>query len=158
MKRFLGIAAILAGCGSDPVDAEGTYSVAVTNRDNGCSFANWTIGESAANIQVVITQQDDNASATVTGGTGGLLTLWLGSNVFSGKVSGNQLDLLLTGTRAQTTGNCTWTVNGEIDARLNGDTLVGRINYVGASNDASDCTPIEGCVTYQDLNGTRPPR
>jgi hypothetical protein len=158
MKRFLGIAAILAGCGSDPVDAEGTYSVAVTNRDNGCSFANWTIGESAANIQVVITQQDDNASATVTGVTGGVLNLWLGSNVFAGKVNGNQLDLLLTGTRAQTTGNCTWTVNGEIDARLNGDTLVGRINYVGASNDASDCTPIEGCVTYQDLNGTRPHR
>jgi hypothetical protein len=158
MKHFVGLAAILAGCGTDPVDAEGTYSVAVTNRDNGCNFANWTIGESAANIQVVVTQQGDSASATVTGVTGGVLTLWLGSNVFSGKVSGNQLDLLLTGTRAQTTGNCTWTVNGEIDARLNGDVLVGRINYVGASNDASDCTPIEGCVTYQDFNGTRPPR
>lgn len=158
MKRFLGLAAILVGCGSDPINAEGTYSIAVTSRDNGCNFDNWTVGNTASNIEVVITQEGGAANAEVKGVTGGVLDLWLGARTFIGEVDGDELFLRLTGTRSQTTGNCTWTVNGEIDATLTGDVLVGRINYVGATNDASDCAPIEGCVTYQDFNGTRPPQ
>ena len=158
MKRLVLVTVILAGCGSDPVNAEGTYTIAVTNRDNGCNFANWTVGDSASNIGVVITQQGDNAVADVQGGTRAVLDLWLGSHSFSGNIDGDHLDLTLTGTRSQTTGNCTWTVDGVLDAHLKGDVLTGRINYVGNGNKNSDCAAVTGCVTYQDFNGTRPPR
>jgi hypothetical protein len=156
MKRLL-LLATLAACGSDPVDAEGTYTVAVTNRDNGCNFALWTIGNSASNIGVVINQEGDDVNADVMGLTGAYLDGVLGSSVFQGKVDGNKLDMKITGTTQITTGNC---VDHTIDARLrttlDGDVLTGRIDYtiVGAG---STCTPYDGCVSFQDMNGTRPP-
>jgi hypothetical protein len=158
MKSLALVALILGGCGSDPVDAEGSYTIALTNRDNGCNFTNWTVGNTASNIGVAITQQSDNAVADVQGGAMTVLDLWLGSHTFSGKVDGDHLKLTLTGTRSQTTGNCTWTVDGVLDATLTGDVLEGRINYVGNGNSNTDCAAVTGCVTYQDFNGTRPPQ
>src|SRR5882724_6806025 len=108
-------------------------------------------------IQVTITQSGANATATVTGvgglGIGGLF----GSNVFTGSVDGDALDLKLLGTKSNTTGNCTFTYNGEITGTLTGDTLEGRLNIVGAGNGNPDCVGITGCRTYEDFNGTRPP-
>jgi hypothetical protein len=106
---------------------------------------------------VTITQQGANATATVMGGGGLVLDAVLGGNAFSGKVDGDALDLTLAGTRSNTTGNCTFTYNGEIKATLMTDALTGRINYVAATNGNSDCASIQGCLTFQDFNGTRPP-
>lgn len=161
MKSYLQVAAMfagcLAGCSDDPVDAEGQYTIAVTNRTNGCNFANWTVGDSASNIQVNVTQQGGSAVADVMGGTKALLDFWLGDHSFSGSVDGDHLDLKLTGTKSQTTGNCTWTVDAILDAYLSGDILSGRINYTGNGNNNTDCAAVNGCVTFQDFNGTRPP-
>lgn len=157
MKRWIWLAA-LAACGGDPVDAEGTYTVSVTNRDNGCNFALWTIGNSATNIGVTINQEGEDANADVMGLTGNFLDAVLGSHVFQGKVDGDELDLRITGTAQHTTGNCVdHTINARLLATLDGDVLVGRISYtiVGAG---STCAPYDGCVSYQDMNGTRPPQ
>ena len=157
MRRFLAFA-ILAGCSSSPVDVAGDYTVAVTERDNGCNLQNWTVGMSYTGIQVTITQSSSNATATVMGlgglGIGGVF----GSNVFTGSVNGDTMDLKLLGTKANNTGNCTFTYNGEITGTLTGDTLAGRLNIVGAGNGNPDCTGITGCVTFEDFNGTRPPK
>ena len=91
MKRLIVLAGLvgLSSCGGDPVNAEGTYTINVTNRENGCNFANWTVGESASNIQVVINQQDTNVNADVMGVTRIYLDAILGSHVFEGIVDGN---------------------------------------------------------------------
>jgi hypothetical protein len=157
MKCLLCLVVLAGGCGSDPANVEGQYTIDVTNRDNGCNLANWTVGNSAMNIGVTINQQGANATADVTGGTAVYLDLVLGSHTFSGTVDGADLDLVLAGTRAQTTGNCTYTYDATILATLTGDALAGRINYTPASNGHSDCASIDGCVTYQDFNGIRPP-
>lgn len=156
MKRLL-LLAILAGCGSSPVDAQGNYSISVTNGPNGCNFMNYTVGNSSTGVMVAITQQGTNASADVMGGGGFILDAVLGGHVFTGTVDGDQLDLKLAGTHANQSGNCTYTYNGEIKAALSGDTLTGTIDYVAATNGNSDCASIQGCVTTQDFNGTRPP-
>jgi hypothetical protein len=157
MKRLLWLA-VLAGCASGPVDAQGNYTVAVTNRDNGCNFQNWVVGKQSTGISVVITQQNANATADVQGLAVIGLDALLGGHTFTGKVNGNELDLSLQGTNATTTGNCTYTYNGMIAATLSGDTLTGRISYSAATNGNSDCASIQGCVTFQDFNGTRPPQ
>lgn len=157
MKRWICLA-LLAACGSDPVDAEGTYTVAVTNRENGCNFSGWTIGESASNIPVTINQEGEDADAIVMGLTGAYMNAVLGSNVFQGRVDGNELHLRITGTTELTTGNCAnHTIDAILDAKLTGDVLVGRIDYtiIGMG---SDCAPYDGCISRQDMNGTRPPR
>lgn len=152
------MAAILVGCGSDPVDAEGTWTLSGTNRDNGCNIGNWNVGDSFSAVTVNITQNGDAANADVTGGGGFYLDVLLGGNdIFSGTVDGSDLTLDRQGTRSMTQGNCTFTYNAEMDLRISGDVLTGRLNYRSAHNGNTDCAAVT-CVSYQDVNGTRPPQ
>jgi hypothetical protein len=157
MKRLI-LLVSLAACGGDPVDAEGTYTLSVTNKENGCNFANWTVGDTATNIQAVINQEGSHANADVMGGTRAVLDFILGDHIFSGDVDGNELDLVILGTRSVTMGNCTLTVDSNLLAELDGDVLTGHIDYHYHGNGNSDCAPYDGCTTTQDMNGTRPPQ
>jgi hypothetical protein len=147
----------LAACGDDPVDAEGTYSVGLTNRENGCNFQNWTVGEMTSGVSVVITQNGASALAEVQGIAGGYLNFAFGSNTFSGTVDGDELDLALSGTRPQTSGNCTYTYDGRIQATLTGNALNGTLSYVSNGNDNTDCAAIV-CTSTQEFSGSRPPK
>jgi len=161
MKRLsfltLGVLAVAACGGGDPVDVEGTYSVGLTKRENGCDFQNWTVGEQTSGVTVVITQNDVNAIAEVQGGAGALLDFAFGSNTFSGDVDGDKLHLFLAGTRPQTSGNCTYTYDGRIRATLVGDALNGSLTYSSNGNDNTDCAAIV-CDSVQDFSGSRPPK
>lgn len=148
---------LLVACGSD-VDAAGDYSINVTNRENGCGFDNWTEGETATGIPLTITQSDSEITGEVGGGAGVFLGLVLGSNIFEGSVSGDELDMTLFGSTSASDGNCTFTVNAVFAGELDGDVLTGEIRYTAATNDNPDCVDIEGCASRQELNGTRPPQ
>lgn len=158
MKRLILLVGLVAGCGGDTVNAEGQYTINVTNKDNGCNFQNWTVGDSATNIGVTINQQGTSANADVMGVTRGYLDLVLGSHIFNGTVDGSDLDLKIAGTRSGTQGNCTLTIDAEMLATLNGDVLTGRINYHYRGNGNTDCAPYDGCTSFQEMNGTRPPQ
>lgn len=145
------------GCGGEPANVAGSYTVAVTNGSNGCSFDNWVEGDTASGIPVTITQTGESASAVVEGVTALGLGLLFGSNQFDGEVSGSSLNLVVYGSNSITEGNCTFTYNGVIDAELTGDVLTGEIRYEAATVGNPDCAGIEGCVTVQRFNGTRPP-
>ncbi len=164
--RVLALGAVMVGLfgggacgGDDPVNVEGSFTIAITNRDNGCSFANWTVGESSQGIPVTITQDGAMATATVMGLTGGALNLALGSNMFSGSVDGDQVNLDLFGTRAQMQASCTFTYNAKILGSVDGDTIEGRVEYRAATTTPTnpDCATIQGCLSFQEFNGTRPP-
>lgn len=159
MKRLiLLVAVVAAGCSDDPVNAEGTYTVSVTNRDNGCNFQNWVIDNSAAGIGVVINQEGSDVNADVMGATRIYLDLVLGSHVFQGSVDGDELDMSIQGTQTFTTGNCAdHTIDARLRTTLDGDVLTGKISYTIVGT-GSTCTPYDGCVSYQDMNGTRPPQ
>lgn len=146
----------VAACG-DPADLTGTYTVSVTNRENGCMLDNWTEGNQASNIGVVITQEDDEARADVEGGTGAILDLWLGSSVFTGPVDGDDFVLTIFGESSFTEGNCSYTFNAELDGSIEGDFISGDIRYIAKTNNNPDCATLEGCVTRQSFNGSRPP-
>ena len=157
MKRLI-LLGILAGCSSSPANVGGTYSVTGTNETNGCNIPGWTQGNTFTGVNVVITQSGSSATAIVMGGGGQLfLDALLNTNSFMGSVDGDSVKLKAIGTRPQTSGNCTYTYNAEIDATLAGDELAGKINYTTATNGNSDCAAIKNCDSFQNFNGTRPP-
>lgn len=147
----------MVGCSSEPADVAGSFSIALTNGANGCEFDNWTEGDTAQNIPLTVTQEGENATATVGGAAAVTLNLVLGSNVYQGTVDGDHLRLEIFGTPSANEGNCTFTINSTIDADLSGDVLTGTIDYTKATNGNPDCGQSQGCVTRQNFNGTRPP-
>ena len=160
MKGWILAVAALAGCSGADADVAGNYTVALTNGENGCMFANWTVGAQATGIPMIATQDGSKLTVTIEGGARIYLELLLGSgkNVFSGTVDGDDISVESIGTRAATTGNCTYTYNSKISGTLDGDVLRGRIEYRAADNGNSDCTTVHGCLTSQEYNGTRPPQ
>ena len=154
--RHLVLVMCAAACSSDNGNAAGDYTVSLTNRDNGCSIMNWTIAASS-NATVTLTQSDASVTASVTGLGAVALELVVGGHVYTGKISGDTLDLNLFGTRSNSTGNCTYTYNSEIHAVLDGNVLTGQIDYHTATNNNPDCAAIKDCRSFQDFNGTRPP-
>jgi len=157
MRALVLVACAAAGCSNDYADASGDYTVTVTNRDNACNFGNWTPGDSAA-ASVTLSQNRNNVLAQVTGLGALVLEASIGGHAFTGKIEGDDLALNLFGTRTSSSGNCTYTFNGEIHATLDGDTLTGQLDYVSATNGNSDCAAIAGCKSFQEFTGTRPPR
>jgi hypothetical protein len=149
-------ALLAASCGGS-ANVAGNFSVNLTNKDNGCNFANWTVGQMTTGVPVTITQSGSDVTATITGAAGAFVTLVFGSAVFTGKVDGATLDLTLYGTRSVTMGNCTYTVNGELKGSIVGDVLDGTIDYKSATNGSPDCGAIQDCQSEQAFNGTRPP-
>jgi hypothetical protein len=151
--------ALATACDSEPIELAGSYTIALTNRANGCEFPNWTVGETASNIAFTVTQQGDNITAMVDGVAGLFLDLWIGGRVFQGTVDGHEMDLAIFGTRSQMMGaECTYTINSLIDARVAGDIVTGSITYVAATNGSPTCGQLADCESIQDFNGTRPPR
>ncbi|HEY1550340.1 MAG TPA: hypothetical protein VGG28_21080 [Kofleriaceae bacterium] len=161
MKRF-GLFAVLfvtgVACSSSPTNVAGSYSVQLTNGANGCMFQNYTVGSDTMNVPVTVTQSGSTATATVSGVAGDYLNLVLGSDSFTGSVDGDSLDLQLTGTRALSMGNCAYTYNATLNAALDGNSLMGSVDYTADTNNGSDCGALVGCMTSQDIAGSRPPQ
>lgn len=146
----------VAACGSDDLDAAGDYTVTVTDGLNGCNLPSWTSG-AMSSATVTLTQSSNNVTAVVTGLAAIVLDLGLGGHSFTGKINGSTLELDLFGTRSNSSGNCTYTLNAKIRAVLQGDALTGQIDYTSATNGNPDCGGIAGCDSFQDIAGTRAP-
>jgi len=157
MRRFISFAFVAAAACTSTANVAGDYTVAVTNRDNGCGFAGWTVGAQTTNVQVTITQSGNGITGIVMGGGGFILDAVIGTHTFAGTVSGDKIDMKATGSKTNMQGNCTYTVNGDITGVSSGDVLMGSIDYTGQGNGMTDCAGITGCLSFQDYNGTRPP-
>ncbi len=153
-------AAVACGTSSDPPqDLTGTYTVAVTSKENGCNFQNWNVGQSTSGIPMVVTQQGSNGiTAVIQGAAGAYLTLILGTATFTGSVSGPTGTLTATGTRSGNQGNCAFTVNANMTITLAVNAINGSIAYAPKTNGGTDCGVLNACSSRQDLSGSRPPK
>jgi hypothetical protein len=156
MKRSWLLGLLVACGGGGDANVAGNYTMAITNRDNGCNFNGYMVGAQNT-VGVNITQTDSKLSATVTGGGGFLLALVVGSNIYTGSVDGNDVDLEIIGDIAMNSGNCAFTYNSEIHATADNNSMSGRIEYRAVTNNNSDCAAISGCLTFQEFAGSRPP-
>jgi hypothetical protein len=149
---------VVAACGGEPADVSGEYSLAVTNRDNGCEFDDWQEGDTAQNIPLTVDQDGRDVTARLGGLAGLFVEAVLGSRTFEGVVSGDRVTLELYGSRSLSEGNCTFTINATVTGTLIGNALSGFIDYTPAHNGNPDCSSIDRCVTTQEFSGSRPPR
>lgn len=159
MRRTAFILALLAGaCGSDtPANLAGTYTLALTVQKNECDILTNVVGTSSTGVTVVVTQDGSNVTAKVQGVPGLGLGLATGSDTFTGKVSGNSLDLSIVGNVPGSSGNCAFTRNAHLAGTVAGDLLTGSVTYTFATNKNPDCGTRDTCQDVQVLNGTRPP-
>lgn len=146
--------ACLAACSDETGNAAGDYKVTTTNSSNGCNVPNWTIGDTV-DATVTLAQSDNTLTADVTGLGAVILELALGGHAYAGSIHDTTIRLALYGTRAYTSGNCTFTYNSEIFAVLDGDLIDGQINYTSKGNGNPDCAPITGCKSIQEFTGAR---
>jgi uncharacterized transporter YbjL len=164
MRALLIFSTSLLACGSEsfqeapPVNVAGTYSVAITNKSNGCNFDRWQEGSTTQNIELVMTQEGAKARGTVGGLVGGLLEAWLGTKTFDGDVTTNRVNLKAIGKNPQTVAGCTSTTTATLEGVLTGNALQGTITYTYSTNKSPDCGFRDTCATIQDFSGSRPPQ
>jgi hypothetical protein len=149
------------GCSSDSSfqaspNVAGSYTVSVTNADNGCSLDNWEPGKSTSDIPFVIEQQGKNLNGTLQGLAGVALGLSIGTNNFDGTASGDDFDLTAHGTSMHAQGTCMFELNAEINGSISGDLISGTITYAPATSNDPACASLQ-CASTQNFNGTRPP-
>lgn len=155
MRALVLLLLATTACTTSDAVAAGDFTLTVINRDNTCNFASWNPGDAAA-ATATITQNRSDVTASVTGLGALLLEASVGGHVFTGQIDGGTLTLTLIGTRSATMGSCTFTYNGEIDARIRGDILTGQIHYRSATDRSPDCAAITDCLSTQDVTGARP--
>jgi hypothetical protein len=139
------------------VDAAGTYTLTVLSGDNACQFDGWQEGSVATGVPLVVDQDGAAVSAVLEGAPGLFATVVLGSNQLEGQVAGDRIEASLYGTRAFMQGSCTYTINANVDATLQGDFLDGQIEYRPTTNGSPACGVLNDCASIQSFNGTRPP-
>ena len=137
-------------------DVAGSYNAQLTNGTDGCSLG-LTKGENVA-AMFRVTQDGGDVSLTVDGLPGLFIAIQTGSSVFTGGVDGDDVDVERKGTVTQTTQTCEYTINVQIKASQDGDTMSGRVEYRAATNNDATCGSHQGCLTVQEFNATRPPR
>src|SRR5262249_43947180 len=107
--------------------------------------------------QMVQNAGSPSVTGTIQGITGALVMFFLGTNGFSGRVTGHDVEVLLTGTKPQMQGACTYNYQADLKGTLNGDVLTGKIDFTTSTNRSADCGTLENCHSVEDFNGTRPP-
>jgi len=156
IRALLVLAASLAmGCAS--ADVAGNYTVNLTNGDNGCSFMNWTVGDTTSGIPIVVTQSEDQVQLDIGGAGGTLLDVGLGSSIFNGTVGGSTVTAALIGSTRANQGMCSYTITIDLDANVNGDFMEGELSWRPVTNMHPDCGVLEMCRNIQSFNGSRPP-
>lgn len=148
-----------AACDDDdpPAEIEGSYMVAITNGDNACGLQNWDEGATSMNIPLVITQDGGELMATVEGVAGGVISFLLGAADYEGHIEGSGFVLENFGTRSFQEGDCAFTIKSTARGQIDGDVIMGRIEYTPVTNESPACEGLERCVSEQLFNGTRPP-
>jgi hypothetical protein len=169
----LAMAALLGGCSlllvpsidpngsEEPADFRGDYGLQVTNGDNGCDFANWTVGAVTPDVPIAITQTDDQLTGELGGWWQLLANLIIGNDRATGNATGSHMSMTLVGTNdlGRPEGCPHYEVNALFEGDLAGDFLTGTATYTAVTNDPSAaCDALEGCESVQDFNGARPPR
>jgi hypothetical protein len=144
----------LIGCA--PADVAGTYTVALSNGPNDCAFDGWDASGEATGVGVTVTQDEENVSLDVTGLIESLfLNGILGSDTFTGTVSGNHVSATILGTVNRTDSGCSagYRLIANLEADLRGDVLEGDIEYAPQTYECFE----EGCGNMQLFSGVRPP-
>jgi hypothetical protein len=151
---------ILPGCGDDdpppPADVHGNYTLTVTNGPSSCPLPNWNQGAVTPNIPFTVTQNGSSVTADVGGAGAIFLNIYCGNTRLEGTVTGSDITLHLPGKNGFTSGSCTFTIDANVAATVQGDALTGSIVYAPNTNSSPDCAAVQSCSSRMNFNGVRP--
>ncbi len=144
--------------GEPPENVEGEYTVALTNRKNTCASMSegWVEGAMSTGIPFVITQDGVELQAETMGVAAIGFVLLTGTNLFEGEIHGSHFVLVNYGTKTNTVGNCTYTINATVEGDVHGDSIAGTLIYAPAISNNPDCAEYD-CAVNHDFSGSRPP-
>jgi hypothetical protein len=150
---------LLAACADDaPAYVAGDYTIAMTARTNGCGFDNWTEGAATSvMLQIVQARGSADVNGSLQGGAAFVVGVLLGTTTFSGRVSGRDVEALLTSRYTVMQGQCSYNILLDLQGHLTGDSMQGTVDFTTSTNHHADCGSKENCHSIQDFNGTRPP-
>jgi hypothetical protein len=158
-KSVLTLVLLSCACGSDtPADVAGTYTLSLTVQKNDCGIVGNAVGESSSGVQLAVTPAGSLVDAQVQGVAGLALALVMGSDTFKGNISGNALDLSISGTMPGSNGTCAYTRESRLTGKVVGDVITGSVTYRFVTNKTADCGTRDTCQDVQIFNGTRPPK
>lgn len=140
-----------------PIDAAGSYTIALTNDLNGCQLGGWTPGDTANGVPFDVAQTGTVVGGSVGGSAGVAISQWLGSAQFQGTASDKGLTLTNRSNASSKDGLCEYGTQATIDATLRGDVLTGTITYVDVPTKAtaSSCGLRNACTSVQRFDGIR---
>jgi hypothetical protein len=148
---------LVAGCA--PINVAGTYTGAVTNRDNGCMLDNYTVGASTSGITMVVTQSGADVTVDVQGLAGVALALFTNNpDPMRGTATPFGFSVSKVGRNGRTSGDCTYNTIVEANGTLNGDSLSGTVTYRYQVTNAAACGYRATCRTEQSFAFVRAPR
>ncbi|MBL8679514.1 MAG: hypothetical protein JNK05_10130 [Myxococcales bacterium] len=154
---FSPLALVLAACA--PPDVAGSFSGAITNRDNPCQLAGFTPGAMSSGVTMTVTQSGTNVTVSVEGAARLALAAFVGSTEpMTGSTTGNGFSVRQVGRVPMSQMGCTFNTLVEATARLSGNSLEGTVAYSYQVTDASACGYRATCRTTQDFSFVRPPR
>jgi hypothetical protein len=107
LRKTLIAALLCCSCGSDsPANVAGTYTLSLAVKQVDCGILGGSVGDTSS-VQIVVTQAGSDVTAQVQDLGAALgLGLAMGSATFTGKVSGDSLDLWIHGTTSGSSGTC----------------------------------------------------
>lgn len=161
MKRSNWIVAVLATLGAlttscGAVNVAGNFTGIVTNGENACAIANWTVGTQYRNITLGLSQSNTMVTATVDGALSTALSSFTSSNdAITGVTTGDGFVVRRAGFAPMTRGNCSYKAGIDIEGTVNGNTLTGTVTYHYTTNNMSDCAELQTCRSVQQLAFTR---
>jgi hypothetical protein len=132
----------------------------VVNLEDGCAL-NFEKGAETKDIELVITQDGDQATGTVGGLIGVTLNLWVGTNKYVGTVVGDGFTLIAYGTKQSSQGTspeCPYTLESEMKGTLDGDQIEGGLIHRRKFVNSNPACQAFACTSTQSMKGTRPPK
>lgn len=150
------IAAVAACSGNDggepPAQVAGSYTLTITDGQNGCNVQNFTTNASQTGITVDVTQDGSGVSATLTNSVG-LVLMFSAGDTLAGSIEGSEASLTSSSSRAQ--GNCAYSATATANMRFSGNQVQGTILYSSSGNGSSDCGVLQQCTSTQTFTGSR---
>lgn len=136
-----------------PVQLAGRYTLVIKAGANGCSFASWNEG-SLGVADVVLLEGSPGVQATVEGLAALTFGLLLGRTDLAGVISGRTLSLSSAGTTRAELNGCSYTIDANVEATIEGDTLQGVITYSRNLGDKAECAAY-ACTSVSPFTGLR---
>lgn len=155
--NMLGVLAVfaIAGCSGNDLDQEilvnvaGSWGGTVRNDSNSCP-GQFNVGETTS-IEVVITQDGPRVRMKLQGGVGFLLAIGLGSDEFTGTLTGDKLDASLVGSRELKEGTCTYSYTANLLGTVVDQRMTGTVTYKPNAR-SGDCSAVTSCSRIQSFD------